>query len=135
MTDKQPRIELIGPVLDAPDPPALAAFYRDLLGWTLRSEDPTWVRLVPPNGNAGWGLSFQLEPDFVAPAWPSRPDRQQMMAHLDIAVDDVDAAVAKALALGARLADFQPQDDVRVCFDPVGHPFCLFHDDFSWADD
>jgi hypothetical protein len=58
-----------------------------------------------------------------------------MMAHLDIAVDDVDAAVAKALALGARLADFQPQDDVRVCFDPVGHPFCLFHDDFSWADD
>jgi hypothetical protein len=24
------------------------------------------------------------------------------------------------------LADFQPQDDVRVLFDPDGHPFCLF---------
>jgi hypothetical protein len=24
------------------------------------------------------------------------------------------------------LADFQPQEDVRVLFDPVGHPFCLF---------
>jgi hypothetical protein len=24
------------------------------------------------------------------------------------------------------LADVQPQDDVRVLFDPSGHPFCLF---------
>jgi len=24
------------------------------------------------------------------------------------------------------LAEFQPQDDVRVLFDPSGHPFCLF---------
>ena len=28
--------------------------------------------------------------------------------------------------LGATLAEFQPQDDVRVCLDPAGHPFCLF---------
>jgi len=28
--------------------------------------------------------------------------------------------------VGATLADFQPQDDVRVYFDPAGHPFCLF---------
>ena len=26
----------------------------------------------------------------------------------------------------ASLADFQPQDDVCVLFDPSGHPFCLF---------
>jgi hypothetical protein len=30
------------------------------------------------------------------------------------------------LAQGATLADFQPQDDVSVCLDPAGHPFCLF---------
>jgi len=24
------------------------------------------------------------------------------------------------------LADFQPQDDVRVHVDPDGHPFCLY---------
>ena len=24
-----------------------------------------------------------------------------------------------------ELADFQPQDDVRVLLDPDGHPFCL----------
>ncbi|WP_258319026.1 VOC family protein [Streptomyces griseorubiginosus] len=48
------------------------------------------------------------------------------MMHLDIEVDDLSSAVDRALALGAAPADFQPQDDVRVLFDPVGHPFCPF---------
>jgi Glyoxalase-like domain len=26
----------------------------------------------------------------------------------------------------ATLAEFQPQEDVRVCLDPAGHPFCLY---------
>jgi hypothetical protein len=30
-----------------------------------------------------------------------------------------------AVAAGAVLADYQPQDDVRVYLDPAGHPFCL----------
>ena len=46
--------------------------------------------------------------------------------HLDIEVDDLDAAGARAVAAGATLAAFQPQDDVRVYLDPAGHPFCLF---------
>jgi hypothetical protein len=49
-----------------------------------------------------------------------------MMVHLDIKVDDMEAAGAHALASGATLADYQPQDDVRVYLDPAGHPFCLF---------
>lgn len=49
-----------------------------------------------------------------------------MTAHLDIKVDDLDAASAHAVAGGATGADFQPQDDVRVHLDPAGHPFCLF---------
>jgi predicted enzyme related to lactoylglutathione lyase len=49
-----------------------------------------------------------------------------MMAHLEIAVDDLDAAVAHAVAAGASVAAFQPQNDVRVCLDPDGHPFCLY---------
>jgi hypothetical protein len=28
--------------------------------------------------------------------------------------------------VGAVLAEYQPQDDVRVYLDPAGHPFCLF---------
>jgi Glyoxalase-like domain len=49
-----------------------------------------------------------------------------MLMHLDIAVDDLDAAVAWALAAGADLAEHQPQAGVRVMIDPAGHPFCLF---------
>jgi hypothetical protein len=51
-----------------------------------------------------------------------------MQVHLDVGVADVAAAVEDAVALGARLADHQPQDDVRVMLDPVGHPFCLYLD-------
>ncbi len=43
-----------------------------------------------------------------------------MQSHLDIAVDDLEAAVAFAFAGGAVLAEVQPQDDVRVCLDPAG---------------
>jgi hypothetical protein len=44
-------------------------------------------------------------------------------------VKDLDAAIADAVALGARVAEFQPQDNVRVLLDPAGRPFCLCRDD------
>jgi hypothetical protein len=43
-------------------------------------------------------------------------------------VDDLPAAVDTAVGLGATVAEFQPQDDNRVLFDPAGHPFCLYLD-------
>jgi hypothetical protein len=36
-----------------------------------------------------------------------------MRAHLDIEVSDLERGVAHAVALGATVADVQPQDDVR----------------------
>lgn len=51
-----------------------------------------------------------------------------MMLHLDLEVDDLDRAVAHAVSVGAELAGFQPQLDVRVMIDPAGHPFCLYVD-------
>jgi hypothetical protein len=89
------------------------------------------VRLKPPSG--GTGLSFSLAEDYARPVWPAAPGEQQMMTHLDIAVDDLDAGVAQALDLGAVLADYQPQKDVRVMLDPGGHPFCLFLGPSDWA--
>jgi hypothetical protein len=47
------------------------------------------------------------------------------MIHLDIKVDDLEAASAHALAAGARLAEHQPRADLRIMLDPAGHPFCL----------
>jgi catechol 2,3-dioxygenase-like lactoylglutathione lyase family enzyme len=119
-----PAIRFTTVVLDAPDPHELAGFYRRILGWEIGREESGWVILRDPDG--GVGLSFQLEPDYVPPTWPSRPDRQQMQIHLDIEVEDMEAAGRLAIEAGAALAEFQPQDEVRVYLDPVGHPFCLF---------
>jgi len=117
-------MKLTSTVLGTPEPRALAGFYSKLLGWPIRTDEPEWVTLRPDDGGAG--LSFQLETGHVPPAWPPVDGAQQMQLHLDIEVDDLAAATALATAAGATLADFQPQDDVRVCIDPAGHPFCLW---------
>lgn len=123
MASRSP-LRISGVVLDAPDAGSLAAFYRELLGWEVEHEDVGWVKLRSPHGGAG--LSFQSDPEYVRPAWPGRPGEQRMMAHLDIQVDGLDSEVARAIGLGARVADDQPQSDVRVLIDPAGHPFCLW---------
>lgn len=119
-----PSMRVSGVTFDSPDARELAAFYRHLLQWDVVTDEPGWVVLRPPGG--GTGLSFQSEPAYVPPVWPSHPDRQQMMVHLDIEVDDLDVAGAHAEAGGAVLAAYQPQEHVRVYADPAGHPFCLF---------
>ena len=121
---QQPRMRLSTVVLDAPDARELADFYRRLLGWEIKVDEGDWVLLERPDG--GTSLSFQTEPHYVRPVWPGTEGEQLMMLHLDIEVDDLDVAGAHAVAQGAVLAEFQPQDDVRVYLDPAGHPFCLW---------
>ena len=104
----------------------MADFYGRLLGWPVTISEPGWVLMRDPAG--GTGLSFQADPAYRAPTWPERPGSQDKMLHLDIRVDDLDAAVEHALAGGARLAEHQPQERVRVLLDPAGHPCCLFLD-------
>ncbi|WP_051681957.1 VOC family protein [Cellulomonas sp. HZM] len=111
-------------VLESRDANAHADFYRRLLGWTTIDEEPGWVILRPPGG--GSGLSFSTDELYEPPVWPAQPGAQQMQDHLDIHVDDLSAAVERALACGATLAEYQPQDDVRVLVDPAGHLFCHF---------
>ncbi len=113
--------------LNSPDPSALARFYERLLGWTISVDTEGWV--VLPNPAGGIGLSFQREDFYVQPTWPAKPGEQQMMLHLEIRVDDLAAGCAHAQASGATLAEYQPQDDVRVHLDPDGHPFCLYLDE------
>lgn len=115
-----------GVVLEAPDANALADFYSRLLGWPVSVTEENGAAIQVP-GTSSY-LSFDSSPDYVPPVWPAAEGNQRMMMHLDIAVDDVAAAVADALELGATLAEFQPQEDVRVLLDPAGHPFCLYLD-------
>jgi catechol 2,3-dioxygenase-like lactoylglutathione lyase family enzyme len=127
-----PRLRLNAVTVTAPDPRALADFYSRLLGF------PVTVNEGPGPGEppeAGWAqvrtgdgptLGFEYERHWRAPVWPAEPGAPHATQHLDVHVDDLDAAVEHAVAQGARLADHQPQEDVRVLFDPVGHPFCLY---------
>ena len=121
----RPSVNLIATVLGTPDPHKLAHFYAELLGWELgREEEDDWATVRDPEGGAG--LSFQAERLHRRPVWPGNTVDQQMMMHLDFQVDDLEAASAHAVSLGARVAEYQPQADNLVHFDPVGHPFCLW---------
>jgi catechol 2,3-dioxygenase-like lactoylglutathione lyase family enzyme len=116
--------ELRTVVIDCPDPRALARFYAELLGLPVTYDDEDeWVVI---GGQAGQPrVAFQQAPDLHAPRWPD-PERPQQF-HLDVTVDDIEAAEAKVLALGAERLPGSG-DDFRVYADPAGHPFCLVWD-------
>ncbi len=117
----------LGVVLDAPSARELGHFYQRLLDWQVFADKEDWVVLAP-SADAGYNLSFQTEPHYVRPVWPSEPGKRVMMLHLDLEVDDLEQAVEHAVASGAELASYQPQETVRVMLDPAGHPFCLYVD-------
>lgn len=123
-----PRLRIAGTVLSTRDAQALATFYERFLGWPRLVDEPGWVILRPEG--VDHGLSFHTDVEYVPPRWPSEPSAQLMMAHIDIATDDLDGAVTHAIDCGASLADHQPQDGARVMLDPDGHPFCLFPSQF-----
>ncbi|MDT0278296.1 VOC family protein [Blastococcus goldschmidtiae] len=121
-----PVVTFTATVLDTPDPRGLARFYQRLLGWPLRDDTDQWATLRPADGSTG--LSFQLQRDHVPPVWPPQPGTQQMQLHLDLLVEDLEAACALAEDAGAEQVGGHEDDDeiVRVYRDPAGHPFCLF---------
>jgi catechol 2,3-dioxygenase-like lactoylglutathione lyase family enzyme len=122
--DRWSRHDWWGVVLDAPDVAPLAHFYADLLGWEISKEDETGAAMGPPDGVAY--LAIQKADHYVPPVWPPEADAQQMMMHLDFEVNDLQTAVEHAVELGAEVAGYQPQENVRVLRDPAGHPFCLY---------
>ena len=126
MATQQPRpsFHLAAVNMDCADAEAMADFYGRLLGWEVTYRDDDFVTMQDPAG--GTALSFQEESWYQAPVWPERPGELTKMIHLDIKVDNLDAALAHALAAGARLAEYQPRSDLRILLDPAGHPFCLF---------
>ena len=106
-------------VLDCPDPAVLAEFYGRLLDWKVQL-DGDWAEVRADYGQA---ICFQQVADYRPPVWPGQEVPQQ--SHLDFVVDDLDAAAAATLELGAHKAEHQPGETFRVFRDPAGHPFCL----------
>jgi hypothetical protein len=123
-TPRDERHDWWGVVLDATDPQALARFYATLLEWEVTASKPEWATVNPSSG-VGY-LGFQKSAGYQRPVWPNAGGQQQMMLHLDFEVSDLAAAVEHAIEMGARPAEFQPQENVRVMLDPDGHPFCLY---------
>ncbi len=112
-----------GTAIEALDADALAAFYSQMLGWSVVHQESGTVVVAAPEGSIF--VVFQQAADYERPVWPPEEGRQRPMMHFDFQVANLDAAVAEAVALGATVADHQPQQNVRVLFDPAGHPFCL----------
>ncbi len=114
---------LSGIALECRDPAALAEFYHRVTGWPVVYADPDWYS-VGPGRDAALHLSFQRAPGHLPPAWPD--PASSMQAHLHFRVDDLDAAEAAVVRLGAsRLDPHSGPDAHRVFADPAGHPFCL----------
>jgi predicted enzyme related to lactoylglutathione lyase len=110
-------------VFDAADLSAESKFWAGVLGGMVDAEDEWHMVLVDAKPRVG----VQLAPDHVPPDWPDGTPKQQI--HLDLWVDDVDAAHEKVMSLGARVlkaaADSDSADNFQVYADPAGHPFCL----------
>lgn len=104
------------------DAPALADFYRRLVGGreVFRAPDDSVVSVAV---GEVFVTAMRVD-DYQRPTWPD-PGGPGLV-HLDIAVDELVDSVVAAEALGAVLAEVQPQPALfRVLLDPAGHPFCL----------
>ncbi|MFJ9824124.1 VOC family protein [Streptomyces sp. NPDC101160] len=115
-------------VLDCPDVLELAGFYQRLLGGEINRPDPRWAvgdawATLHPASGAAPVLAFQGVADHRPAVWGA-PEQQ---FHIDVRVEDLDAAHEAVLALGAWRLDEAAGEDRpwRIYADPAGHPFCL----------
>ena len=120
-------IKLKTAILECGDILSLCSFYAELLQWPVVFKVETFIRIQSPDNCTG--IAFQFDEKYVPPKWPTELQEQQMMAHLDFAVDEKEEmknAVEKAIQLGAKIADTQYGNDEWVTMiDPAGHPFCF----------
>jgi hypothetical protein len=120
----------VGLAIDCEWAEPVARFYEGLLGFEIRDlgTEGRWAQLFDPEG--GVHLNIQGDTWYQPPTWPERDGELTKMFHMEVQVDDVAAAVARAIELGGSEAPWQPPDRnrerIRVVLDPAGHPLCLF---------
>jgi predicted enzyme related to lactoylglutathione lyase len=117
--------------IDVPDLARAIAFYTEAFGLTVTR------RLGDGTAELG-GLPVRIyllekpEGTIGAAKDPRRYDRHWTPVHVDVIVDDVEAAVTRAVAAGAQIeTDIRTEayGKIAILSDPFGHGFCLiqFH--------
>lgn len=116
--------------VDVPDLERAIRFYEDALGLHLRRK--LFGGTVAEMGGAAAPLFLLAKSDGSAasPGAAHRRDyaRHWTPVHLDFAVEDIVAAVARATAVGARLEgeiESLTWGLLATLSDPFGHGFCL----------
>jgi predicted enzyme related to lactoylglutathione lyase len=113
--------------IDVPDRDDAAAFYTRAFGLTLRRHLGDRIAEL-----AGWPVAvFLLQKEagsLGAGDSPRTYERHWTPIHLDIVVDDIGAAVARAVNAGAIVEQdvrTTPWGKIAILADPFGHGFCL----------
>jgi predicted enzyme related to lactoylglutathione lyase len=110
--------------IDCADAEGLAAFWADVLGWTITKRGGYGVTIAADCGP--FEIDFRLVQDG--------PKRSKNRLHLDLNPTDRDqgAELLRLLALGATQVDIGQLAGGPVSWhvlaDPEGNEFCLCHD-------
>ena len=102
---------------DCADPPALAAFWAALTGYQVEVSEP-WLAILTGDGSVGPRLMFiRVAETKVA----------KNRVHLDLGTADLEAEVARVLALGAGLVGHRQEYGITwsTFTDPEGNEFCV----------
>ena len=104
-------------VIDAAEPPRLAAFWAQVLGWAVTEADDTGVEIAGPDG----GVRLVFVP-------VEEPKVGKNRVHLDVNPTGCDQTeeLARLISLGAVEVDVgQGEQTWFVLADPEGNEFCL----------
>lgn len=103
--------------IDAHDPPTLARFWCDVLGWHVLDQDEDGVSIGDGTGSS---IDLLINPDVKS---------VKNRLHLDVCPvtgSDQQTELDRLLALGARPVDVgQGESSWHVLADPEGNEFCL----------
>ena len=110
-------------VLDARDPERLAAFWCEVLGYTVLERDVDGaIEIGPAAGFGGPQPTLVISPS-------AEPKTGKLPLHIDVSPTDRDqeAELSRLLAAGATPADVGQtgEESWHVLADPEGNEFCL----------
>ena len=115
--------------IDVPDMEQGVRFYTEAFGFTKVAEPYPGVVVLSAGGST---ITLLETPAGSKPspdtADARRYDRQWTPVHLDFHVDDMAAALERAVKAGARKEQFFDHPEhgsAAFCADPFGHGFCL----------